>query len=242
MFGLFLKKIVQPLYFLSIATLLLAFAFHFGEVRGTVAFSSDVEKSKGNKFTAGVWGTPIKDKSNILISEVYYDTSASGEDDEFIELYNPTSTDIDLFSDNYKLGDEETKGAGEGMYKFPNPAVIKSKSYLIIAKNASSFISANNKSPDFEFASSDTSVPDMVKYASWATASVELANTGDEVLLLDKDDKAIDVVTYGSGSYNGITSHISASGAGNSLQRIPKNSDTNNCAVDFVAATPTPGS
>jgi hypothetical protein len=49
------KKIIRPLYPISLAVLGLAFAFHFGEIRGTVAVSSDSETSEDNYFQAAEW-------------------------------------------------------------------------------------------------------------------------------------------------------------------------------------------
>jgi len=221
--------------------LTLSFAFRFGEVSGTVAISSDSEKSEGNEFQAGEWGEEeADDKFYLMISEVYYNPS-DGDNFEFIKLYNPTSDDIDLFKEAYKLGDEEKEGDGEGMYEFPSGAIIKATNYLIIARKAAAFKDAFEISPDFEWVESDTAVPNMKKYTSWAGGYMDLANSGDEVLLLDKENKTIDVVTYGSGSYSGVISHTNPSGPGNSLLRIPKDEDTNDCSVDFFAGNPTPG-
>lgn len=46
------KKIIRPLYPIALVVLGLCFAFHFGEIRGTVAISSDSETSKDNYFEA----------------------------------------------------------------------------------------------------------------------------------------------------------------------------------------------
>ncbi len=61
-------------------------------------------------------------------------------------------------------------------------------------------------------------------------------------MLLNGSDVPVDVMTYGSGSYPGVTAHALVA-TGHSLERSPVNQDTNNCAVDFVdRSTPTPGS
>jgi hypothetical protein len=234
-----LSRFAKPYYLASVIVLALVFSFHFAQVRGTLAVSSDLEKSKNNKFEAGEWDK--EKKADILISEIYYDTTVTVEGDEFIELFNTSSSNINLFSQEYKLGDEETRGAGEGMYKFPDSSIIEKQKYIVVAKSAVAFEATFNFKPDFEFTPTDDSVPDMIKYNSWATGSLGLNNDGDEVLLLDKDDKPVDVVTYESGTYIGVISHTNPSGAGNSLQRVPKDIDTNDCSLDFIVGTPTPG-
>jgi glycerophosphoryl diester phosphodiesterase len=233
------KKSRSRIYWLAVVFIALIFLVRAGEIQGTIAMSSDLEKSEKNKFAAGQWGEASK--KNVLISEVYYNTDAADDDDEFVELYNPTSDEINLFSKEYKLGDEETKGAGEGMYKFPDGSKISSKKYLVVAKKASAFENVFHFKPDLEFIASDPSVPDMVKYTSWATGQFGLGNSdGDEALLLDKDDNLVDGVSYDGGSLSGVTPH-SAIAPGLSLQRFPKDSDTNNCAIDFMGGSPKPG-
>lgn len=183
----------------------------------------------------GSWGN----SDSVVINEVYYDTTGLNEGDEFVEIYNPTSSTIDLT--DYKVGDEETKGGGEGMYKFPAGTLINSGQFIILAKKATVFKSTFKFNPDFEWVSDDPSIPDMIKYSDWATGYMDLANAGDEVLLLDKDDLVVDVVTYESGSYGGITPHPGVV-SGHSIARSPKGADTDDCSVDFVDnPSPNPG-
>ncbi len=41
----------------------------------------------------------------------------------------------------------------------------------------------------------------MIRYVDWAGGSVNLSNTGDEVLLLGADDLIIDAVSWGSSNF-----------------------------------------
>ena len=174
-----------------------------------------------------------------LISEVFYDTPGTDSNEEWIELYNPTTSAIDL--SNYKLGDEETKGGGEGMYRFPAGASIAPGAKITVALKSTGFFALYGFKPNYEVTNTDSSVPDMSVYSAWATGTIALSNTGDEVLLLNGSDVPVDVVTYGSGSYPGVTAHALVA-TGHSLERSPANQDTNNCAVDFVDRNPpTPG-
>jgi hypothetical protein len=44
---------------------------------------------------------------------------------------------------------------------------------------------------------SDEAVPDMIPYTAWASGEVQLANGGDEVLILDGEDTLVDAMSYG---------------------------------------------
>jgi hypothetical protein len=53
----------------------------------------------------------------LLITEVYYNSPGQDHEEEWIELTNFGSQLVDLAA--YKIGDEETRGGGEGMLQFP---------------------------------------------------------------------------------------------------------------------------
>jgi phosphatidylserine/phosphatidylglycerophosphate/cardiolipin synthase-like enzyme len=174
-----------------------------------------------------------------LISEVFYDTPGTDSDEEWIELYNPTTSTIDL--SGYKIGDEETQGGGEGMYVFPTGASISAGGRVIVALKASGFFALYGFKPTYEVIDTDPTVPNMSVYSVWATGTISLANTGDEILLLNGSDVAVDVVTYETGTYAGVTPHPGVA-TGHSIERSPANQDTNNCSLDFVDRNPpTPG-
>jgi uncharacterized protein YdeI (BOF family) len=182
----------------------------------------------------------------LLISELCYDgTVPETEGDEFVELFNPTGDTVDLSL--YKVGDEETKGEGEGMYRFPPGTTIGPQGLIVVAKNAAHFQARFGFYPDFEVWVSGTAYPDtptvpnMSRYAAWATGSWALSNSGDEMLLLGPADEMVDAVVYKSGNYAavGVSGNISAP-APRSLQRVGA-SDTNDMNADFAIAVPNPG-
>jgi cardiolipin synthase A/B len=175
-----------------------------------------------------------------LISEVFYDTPGTDSDEEWIELYNPTSMAIDLSS--YKLGDEETQGSTEGMYQFPTGASIAAGQKITVALKAAGFFALYGFNPTYEVIETDASVPNMSVYSAWSSGTISLANAGDEVLLLNGSDIPVDVVTFEAGVYSGVTPHPGVA-TGHSIERSPANQDTNDCSVDFVDRNPpTPGS
>lgn len=174
-----------------------------------------------------------------LISEVFYDTPGTDSQEEWIEIYNPTANSLDL--SGYKLGDEETQGGSEGMYQFPAGASIASGQRLVVALKATGFFALYGVNPDFEVVDTDPSVPDMTPYSAWASGTIALSNSGDEVLLLDGSDTPVDVVTYENGSYPGVIPHPGVT-TGHSIERQPPNVDTNDCSQDFIdQASPSPG-
>jgi uncharacterized repeat protein (TIGR01451 family) len=175
----------------------------------------------------------------LLISEVLYDPSGADPGGEFVEIHNISPVAIDL--DVYKLGDEETidqTGAPQdSMAVFPGGYQVSSGGVVVVARNSSEFTTTFGFLPDFEFTSQRPDVPDMLLYTNWDTdalTTVTLGNSGDEVLLLDGSDTAIDLVTYESGSWPGVSNPIAVNG-GESMERVPADWDTNDISLDFRA-------
>ena len=123
------------------------------------------------------------------------------------------------------------------MYRFPAGASIAPGAKITVALKSTGFFALSGFKPTFEVINTDAFVPNMSVYSAWATGTISLANTGDEVLLLNRSDTTVDVVTYGAGSYAGVVAHSTVA-TGHSLERSPANPDMNNCAVDFVDRNP----
>ncbi|MBI5034600.1 MAG: lamin tail domain-containing protein [Chloroflexi bacterium] len=189
--------------------------------------------------------TATRIAEKIFISEVLYDGAQSDDGDEFIELAHSLLKTIDL--GDYKIGDEETKGSGESMYIFPNGTFIAPNTPLIIARNAAQFRNRFGFDPNFELVTTgvltDTpSVPNLAKYTAWASGSLSLANSGDEILLLGPNDELVDSVAWGNSNFAaiGLRGHASASEP-RSLQRYSIQ-DSNSMTYDFFKGTPSPRS
>jgi len=178
---------------------------------------------------------------HLIINEVfYYVDSGKGCQTEWIELYNPTGKKIPLAG--YKIGDEETKGKGEGMYSFPQGTEILSGEFIIIVSSAEDFEKSFQFAPDFELKDTSDNVKTLSKYSAWSNGSMNLANSGDEVLLLNGSDQIVDGVSYSKGELTGMISHPGVKEKGQSLERQPKGQDSDNCARDFIVQTgPSPG-
>jgi len=206
----------------------------FFAVFSTSSYYADSVAIQDITLQADTWET-----GKVVINEVYYDPIGAEPDEEWIEIYNSSNQAIDLTG--YKIGDEETLGGGEGMYQFPTGTVISGNGFLVIANKASAFFNLYGFLPDFEINETNPAVPNLSKYSVWSTGSLNLSNSGDEVLLLNSSDSVVDAVVYGSGSFGGIIPHPGVI-AGHSIERSPRGKDTDNCALDFIdQVNPTPG-
>lgn len=175
--------------------------------------------------------------STLVISEVYYDAVGAEPDGEWIEIYNPSSTDINLSP--YKIGDEETQGGGEGMYQFPGAATIAAGQVIVVANKASAFAANYGFNPDYEFINSSAGVPDLTPYSSWASGAVSLSNSSDEILLLNSSNSLVDAVSWVSTfAFNPAAPDVAE---GHSLERRPATQDSDS-ATDWIdQAAPLPG-
>ncbi|MFQ5612485.1 MAG: lamin tail domain-containing protein [Anaerolineae bacterium] len=205
--------------------------------------------------TSPILGTPGQTNSTTIppppalplrISEVLYEAQTpSTSGDEFIELCNPLTVTLDLTG--YKVGDEETPGGGEGMYRLPDGWTLAPDECLVIAKNAGQFTTRFGLTPTFEAVVSGSSytdtpaVPNLSKYGAWGSGGLALANTGDEALVLGPADQIVDSIAYGDGDYTGLSLTPEADApAPFSLQRLwPVDRDW--MAADFFRDAPTPG-
>lgn len=73
----------------------------------------------------------------------------------------------------------------------------------------------------------------MEPYRAWGEGDWGLGNEGDEVLLLNGVDQAVDVVVYGTGAYPTVVAHPGGIAYGHSLQRYPAWLDSDDCRLDF---------
>lgn len=182
--------------------------------------------------------TPTPFTGLLLISEVLYDPTGTEPDAEWIEIYNASGQTIDLST--FKIGDEETQGSTEGMYRFPAGATMIDGEVVIISNQATAFFATYGFNPDYELTPTDPTVPDMVEYTPWATGTIQLVNTGDEILLLDGGNYLVDAVSWGTSTW-AFTPPVPGVSAGHSIERVPADVDTDT-NVDWVdQAVPDPG-
>ncbi len=154
--------------------------------------------------------------SNVLISEVYYDTIGTDSVEEFVELYNPTLADVDL--SGWALSDNV------GSYSIPAGTVIRSTGYITIAKAASGFNALFGFDPDV------------------SGMTLGLGNSGDQVSLKDVSGSEVDFVAWEG--FVSDWSIVAATGI--SIQRISPDVDTDTVSDwstgepnPTIASTPT---
>lgn len=170
---------------------------------------------------------------HLLISEVLYDPPGAVDDQEFIEIVNPTNATIDI--SNYSVSDAVDRDDFEDVRRFPEGTQIAPGQTIVVATAATSFFAEYNFQPDFEILDTDEAVPNMIDDPEWGDVStfLRLGNQGDEVILRDEMDQVIDVLTYGTGSYPNNVSCPAITTAHSSLERLPYWRDSDDCPFDF---------
>ncbi|WP_127015608.1 lamin tail domain-containing protein [Anoxybacter fermentans] len=149
--------------------------------------------------------------NTVVISEVYYDTPGTDSKEEYIELYNMSSSAIDL--SNWTLTDNYST------YTLPGGTVIQSQSTLIIAKDSNGFNSLFGFNPDI------------------SGLSLALSNSGDQLILKDSSGNAVDYVAW-EGYVTGWNIYAKT---GNSIERNPADVDTDTESDWVSNVAPTPG-
>ena len=164
-----------------------------------------------------------------VISEVYIE--AGGKNNEWIEIYNPTSTPYNItgwiLSDYYNTY-AQTTSSYECAYVFPNKT-LEPGEYIIVAYNATAFESTYGFSPSFEIAGADPNVPDLqadTNLCDPTTSSMDLYERYDEVLLFKKSYDfymVIDAVWWGNETAGYTDWYISSDGYGEvDVSNIPQ--------------------
>ena len=200
---------------------------------GIVGISVDTTDFDDGIHTIKVVGTPtvgdpieVESKINIintddwflLITEVRYD-AVTEPNDEFVEIYNDFN--FNVYIEGWQLTDNE------GEYNIPADAQINSEQVLVFCSDSAALMSALdlNTNP-----------------VDYGLGDIQLANSGDEIILKDPSGTIRDGVAWGTGSIPGVVSWSGAeTGEEMTLQREYGNVDTDNCNDDFIIATPTPG-
>ena len=174
----------------------------------------------------------------LLITEIYYNPPGEESEREWIEIANIGTAVLDI--GDFKIGDEEQSGGGEGMRRFPEETLLEPGQAVIVAQTAVGFRTLFGSNPDFELTDSDPDVPEMRNYLLWATGDIALANDGDEVVLLNERNVIIDSVNYGD-RMTFFSPAVTAVFEGQSIERNPANCDTDSATDWQPQEQPTPG-
>ena len=153
----------------------------------------------------------------LLINEVYYDTIGVDSEEEWVELYNPSSFPVNL--SGFYLGSEN-----DDDYQIVADLEIEPEGYLIIASDNDGFHNLYDKNPDL---------------SGW---SLSLANSGDYIALFDSGRNIIDSVVWEDANYEEVLPHPGAR-TDQSIERKSLDIDSDNCEDDFrVLEEPLPWS
>ena len=156
---------------------------------------------------------------HVVISEVLYDPIATETGGEAVEIYNPTSSAIDI--SGYAIKTESSPSDAT----IPAGTMLAAHTFYLIADAGWSSLKDN---------------------ASWANAdheeAVTLANADAGVAIAYPNGTIIDAVGWGNaaGINPGLSEGTPAThvAPGKSLRRIDLNVDTDNNIVDFTESTP----
>ncbi|GIP39728.1 hypothetical protein J31TS4_30080 [Paenibacillus sp. J31TS4] len=181
----------------------------------------------------------------VVISEIMYDAPGSDDGAEYVEVSNIGSQAVDL--SGYYIGDAAVKGSGEGMFQFPQGAILQAGQSFVIAQSSLGMKERYGSTPDYELPThptynkeNDPSVPDMLP-GDWSTGYLTLAQAGDDVLLMDTSQKMVDYVPYGKdGKLNGKT-YKAAPGITQHIQSLQRQFLTGDASIDFWPLPPTIG-
>jgi len=121
---------------------------------------------------------------DALLVRVY---ANSARDDEFVEIGNPSPQLLDLTG--WTLTD------GEGTSTFPLDSILPAGGRLLVTRNATSYSEDTLEAADFTLGAGDV--------RQMEGDVLRLADSGDEVLLVDRIGTVVDAYVWGDSSYAG---------------------------------------
>lgn len=163
--------------------------------------------------------------THMVINEVYYDTGVGSRPaNQWVELYNPTSSPIDISS--WKLA------SSNGTTTLPSGITpIGAKQFAVVSPSATTW----NLWPII-------ATDGATKVVSNMGTSTGLSLAGDRVVLANSAGTIVDSMGYGSNTTGfNPPAAVQSSGNGNSLARIIKGYDSDNAGDWVVSTTPNPG-
>ncbi|MEQ9264433.1 MAG: PKD domain-containing protein [Balneolaceae bacterium] len=156
--------------------------------------------------------------TGVLFSEVFYDTPGTDSQEEWIEIYNGTGSDVDLSS--WTITDNNGTGS---VYTFPANTTILDATYLTVAINSTGFNALYSFDADIY-----GSIP-------------ALNNTGDALLLKNDSGQTVDAVAWEGGASGGVPTGWGSTSSptaptGSSITRTNVTTDTDTFSDWSVAS------
>jgi serine protease AprX len=153
---------------------------------------------------------PPPPPGRVRISQVAYDTPGIDADEEWIELFNPTGSAIDV--GGFRLADNG------GTYTLPPNTIVPAGQHFSIARTAAGFMALFDRAPGL------------------GGMTLSLGNTADELRLLDPNGAEVDRVMW----ENPTAGWPIAANTGSSIRRIDATVDTDTVADWEVATPAAP--
>ncbi|MEI8255115.1 MAG: hypothetical protein WCJ30_05520, partial [Deltaproteobacteria bacterium] len=145
-------------------------------------------------------------------------------------LRNVSPVGVDLAT--LATGDAPAPGGPGGMGRFP-AGILAPSGTVTVAESAMRFTAFYGRAPDYETGATSPTVPDLAALAAWSSGTTALGTAGGSLVLLDGAFTLLDVVTFGTGSYPGMTAHASPA-VDHMLRRNASGGDTDDSAADFA--------
>lgn len=206
----------------------------------TVAFAlfSDTAESTNNTFSAAEsFGPPIA--NHLVINEVYFavDSTHKGQGAEsrweWVELYNPTSFDIDLTG--WSISDDNSTDT------LPGSVVVHPGEFVIVSPSSQAELTDSSNNGGRWTFPAGTLFIDLTD----TDIGSGFNNGGDRVIIRDDLNAEVDRMSWGTdttGFSSGCSGNCPNVATGHSLERDPDGIDTDT-AGDFTDRNPpTPGS
>jgi predicted ribosomally synthesized peptide with SipW-like signal peptide len=194
---------------------------------GTFAWLNDVEDSTCNSITAGTWSG----LTHILINEVMYDPEQEDPRNEWVELYNPTSSPIDV--GNWTITDCTGPGTD---YLVPDP--VYGNGSTVIPPDGYAMITTTDKEV---YQNYDIPNGTILLVAHDQPIGNGLSNNGDGLILRNLQETMVDAMEWIVDFEDVPGLPEPAVAEGNSVARYHL-MDTDNSVSDFYEESiPSPG-
>jgi len=166
---------------------------------------------------------------HVVINEVFIDSisGTGGTDDDWVELFNPTSQAVDL--SGWSI--QKTSASGGTLYNQALSGSVPANGYFLIVRNGSSTAQALKDSADLLASDSFSLANNNSIYLVGNSSSIQNAT----------DTDIIDFVGYGTALNFEGSAAAPAIPETKSISRVPDGEDTNQNSADFaVLSVPTP--
>ena len=194
-----------------------------GTLQVTVTDAAGLTATASLEVTAGMFPDAlVPGAAALVINEIDYDTPASGDPDEFIEIYNPGAAAVDLTGYRFEL----VNGAnGDAYGTYDGIGELAGGGFFLIAKQAV--------------------IDDVSPTLTPVLLTDDLQNGPDAIRIIDiATGRVVDSVHYEgavAGAGEGTPAGRDTGAASTSIGRCPDGFDSDDNGHDFTSMSATPG-